>query len=251
MGEPVEQHRRRHTAQRSVIDRHPAPVMRRVGVPHDAESTGRSGNRTGRLIIYLQDTIAFLIYSTLALPNKIRKRFFKRMLMKRRRGEELDSAIRSAVLDLLVEHGPGGVTMEAVAAAARTSKPVLYRRWPDRAGLLRDTLLRIATAAIPHEDTGSYRERHARDPARLGRPVHRPQRRPDARRDRRGATIPSCGRRSRTTSSAGASRRWPRCSQRHRARRRTCRVPVEIARELGQSVLWHRLLITGDPITDD
>lgn len=27
--------------------------------------------------------------------------------------------------------------------------------------------------------------------------------------------------------------------------------PVEIARELGQSVLWHRLLVTGDPITDD
>src|SRR5262245_60010622 len=47
--------------------------------------------------------------------------------------------------------------MEAVAAAARTSKPVLYRRWPDRASLLRDTLLGIATADIPHEDTGSYR----------------------------------------------------------------------------------------------
>jgi hypothetical protein len=28
-------------------------------------------------------------------------------------------------------------------------------------------------------------------------------------------------------------------------------VPVEIARELGQSVLWHRLLVTGNPITDD
>ncbi len=28
-------------------------------------------------------------------------------------------------------------------------------------------------------------------------------------------------------------------------------VPVEIARELGQSVLWHRFLVTGDPITDD
>ena len=28
-------------------------------------------------------------------------------------------------------------------------------------------------------------------------------------------------------------------------------VPIHIARELGQSVLWHRLLITGDPITDD
>ena len=28
-------------------------------------------------------------------------------------------------------------------------------------------------------------------------------------------------------------------------------VPVELVRELGQSVLWHRLLISGDPITDD
>ena len=25
-------------------------------------------------------------------------------------------------------------------------------------------------------------------------------------------------------------------------------VPIELARELGQSVLWHRLLVTGDPI---
>src|SRR6478609_9363897 len=75
--------------------------------------------------------------------------------MRRRHGAELDEAIRAAVLDLLAEHGPGGVTMEAVAA--QTSKPVLYRRWPDRGALLRDTLLRIATTAIPHEDTGSYR----------------------------------------------------------------------------------------------
>ncbi|MGV0599856.1 helix-turn-helix domain-containing protein, partial [Mycolicibacterium pulveris] len=56
--------------------------------------------------------------------------------MQRRRGEELDGAIRTAVLRLLAEHGPAGVTMEAVAAAARTSKPVLYRRWPDAATLL-------------------------------------------------------------------------------------------------------------------
>ena len=67
--------------------------------------------------------------------------------MQRRRGEVLDAAIRDAVLELLAEHGPAGVTMEAVASAARTSKPVLYRRWPDRASLLRDTLLGIAMAA--------------------------------------------------------------------------------------------------------
>ena len=28
-------------------------------------------------------------------------------------------------------------------------------------------------------------------------------------------------------------------------------VPVHLARELGQSVLWHRLLVSGDPIDDD
>ena len=28
-------------------------------------------------------------------------------------------------------------------------------------------------------------------------------------------------------------------------------VPVEIARELGQAMLWHRFLVTGDPITEE
>ena len=68
--------------------------------------------------------------------------------MKRRRGEELDAAIRGAVLDVLVEHGPGGVTMEAVAAAAGTSKPVLYRRWPDRASMLKDSAVAGQPLAI-------------------------------------------------------------------------------------------------------
>lgn len=28
-------------------------------------------------------------------------------------------------------------------------------------------------------------------------------------------------------------------------------IPVDVVRELGHSVLWHRLLITGDPIADE
>ncbi|MGK2867874.1 MAG: helix-turn-helix domain-containing protein, partial [Mycobacterium sp.] len=55
----------------------------------------------------------------------------------RRRGDELETAIRAAVMTLLTEHGPAAVTMEAVAATARTSKPVLYRRWSDGRELLR------------------------------------------------------------------------------------------------------------------
>ncbi|MFJ9037327.1 TetR/AcrR family transcriptional regulator [Streptomyces sp. NPDC102406] len=37
---------------------------------------------------------------------------------------------------LVAEHGPGGVTMEAVAAAARVGKGTVFRRFGDRAGLL-------------------------------------------------------------------------------------------------------------------
>ena len=172
--------------------------------------------------------------------------------MRRRRGGELDAAIRSAVLDLLVAQGPLGVTMDAVAAAARTSKPVLYRRWPDRATLLRDTLLRIATASIPHEDTGSYRgdmlavlrgwvALFTGPPAAAARAMVAAMAH-DAelaiafrdgvigwRKEEMAALL-----------TRGIARGDVRAD-----------VPLEIARELGQSVLWHRLLITGDPVNDD
>ncbi|WP_176086338.1 TetR/AcrR family transcriptional regulator [Martelella sp. HB161492] len=47
----------------------------------------------------------------------------------RRRGEELESALLQAAWDELLEKGYGGLTMEAVARRAGTSRPVLYRRW--------------------------------------------------------------------------------------------------------------------------
>jgi AcrR family transcriptional regulator len=174
------------------------------------------------------------------------------MLMGRRRGDELDAAIRSAVLGLLADHGPAGVTMEAVAAAARTSKPVLYRRWPDRGALLRDTLLRIATAAIPHEDTGSYRS----DMLAILRGWAALFTGPDAQVLR--AAIAAT---SHDPELTAAFREdvigWRKKEMAALLSRGIARgdvradVPVEIARELGQSVLWHRLLVTGDPIDDD
>jgi AcrR family transcriptional regulator len=172
--------------------------------------------------------------------------------MRRRRGEELEAAIRDAVLGLLAEHGPAGVTMEAVAAAARTSKPVLYRRWPDRATLLRDTLLGIATAAIPHEDTGSYRSdmlailrgwaalftgpEAAVLRAAIGAAAHDPE----LAEAFQNGVIGWRKQEMAALLSRGIARGDVRTD-----------VPVEIARELGQSVLWHRLLVTGDPIDDD
>lgn len=172
--------------------------------------------------------------------------------MTRRRGAELDEAIRSAVLTLLAARGAAGVTMEAVAAAAGTSKAVLYRRWPDGSAMLRDNLLRTATAAIPYADTGSYRE----DMLAVLRgwvalftgpqgPVLR-------------AVIAAC---AHDTELAKAFRAevigWRKEEMTALISRGIERgqvrpdIAFDVIRELGQSVLWHRLLVTGDPIDDD
>ncbi|MBW8485508.1 TetR/AcrR family transcriptional regulator [Actinomadura parmotrematis] len=59
----------------------------------------------------------------------------------RRRGAELEAAIYDAALRLVAAHGYRELTMEGVAAAARTGKAALYRRWPSKAELVGDALL--------------------------------------------------------------------------------------------------------------
>lgn len=171
--------------------------------------------------------------------------------MPRRRGAELDSAIQAAVLDLLAEHGPDAVTMDAVAVAAGTSKPVLYRRWPDRRALLRDTLMTIASTSFPRPDTGTFRGdllAVLRAWAALFTGESGPVMRsvivavasdPELEATFRGEVLGM--RKAEMTALIG------RAVDRGEVR---ADVPIEIVRELGQSVLWHRLLITGDPITD-
>lgn len=171
--------------------------------------------------------------------------------MRRRHGAELDAAIRDAVLHVVCESGVAGVTMEAVASAAGTSKAVLYRRWPDGRALLRDTLLRTAVAAIPHEDTGSYRD----DMLAILRGWADLFTGPQA-----GVIHAGIATAANDLEFAEAFRTdvigWRKQEMADLLARGIARgdvradVPVEIARELGQSVLWHRLLVTGDPIDD-
>jgi AcrR family transcriptional regulator len=156
------------------------------------------------------------------------------------------------VLELLAEQGVAGVTMEAVAARAETSKPVLYRRWSGRSALLRDVLVPMAVAAIPDEDTGSYRSDmlailhgwaafFAGPSGVIGQAVvaampHDPEL-ADAFRD--------------------GVMRWRKEAMAQLLQRGIARgevrpdVRVDVARELGQAVLWHRFLVTGDSITPD
>jgi AcrR family transcriptional regulator len=58
----------------------------------------------------------------------------------RRRGASLEYAILDAAWGELVDNGYGEMTLEGVARRARTSRPVLHRRWPSR--------LKLATAAL-------------------------------------------------------------------------------------------------------
>jgi AcrR family transcriptional regulator len=79
-------------------------------------------------------------------------------IVERRRGKALEDAVLDAAWSELIGGGYASFTMEAVATRAHTSRPVLYRRWPNRAGL--------AIAAIRHimhkhplniPDTGNVR----------------------------------------------------------------------------------------------
>lgn len=78
--------------------------------------------------------------------------------MSRRRGRELDEALLDAAWAQLSEHGYASFTLDAVALRARTSTPVLYRRWPTRHALV-EAAVAHAAARRPVEipDTGTYR----------------------------------------------------------------------------------------------
>jgi AcrR family transcriptional regulator len=76
----------------------------------------------------------------------------------RRRGDELEAALLDAAWEELVEAGFARLTMESVAARARTGVAVLYRRWPGKDAL---TMAAIAHYGAKHPveipDTGSLR----------------------------------------------------------------------------------------------
>jgi AcrR family transcriptional regulator len=77
----------------------------------------------------------------------------------RRRGLTLEAALLQAAWDELTEAGYAAFTMEGVAARAKTSRAVLYRRWPNRPQLVVAALGRhMELAPFEPPDTGSLRE---------------------------------------------------------------------------------------------
>jgi AcrR family transcriptional regulator len=76
----------------------------------------------------------------------------------RRRGEALEGAILDAAWQELEDVGFPRLTMESVARRARTSVPVLYRRWAGKEALVIAAIERYrATHPVDIPDTGSLR----------------------------------------------------------------------------------------------
>jgi AcrR family transcriptional regulator len=71
----------------------------------------------------------------------------------RRRGEALERALYDATLAELAAVGYAGLTMEGIAARARTGKAALYRRWSTKHALVQAALLyALPPLPEPRED---------------------------------------------------------------------------------------------------
>lgn len=75
----------------------------------------------------------------------------------RPRSERAEQAILAATIDLLAEHGIGGLSIEAVAARAGVAKTTVYRRWSGKDDLLMDAIVALS-GPPPVPPAGSVRD---------------------------------------------------------------------------------------------
>jgi AcrR family transcriptional regulator len=77
---------------------------------------------------------------------------------RRRRGQQLESALLDAAWDELVEVGFANLTMESIAARAQTGIAVLYRRWANKDELVLAAIAHYGQARpVETPDTGTLR----------------------------------------------------------------------------------------------
>ena len=67
----------------------------------------------------------------------------------RPRDASIDDAVLDATLRRLARDGFAGLSIASVAADAGTSRPAIYRRWPDKESLVIDAVVRLAAVDPP------------------------------------------------------------------------------------------------------
>ena len=78
----------------------------------------------------------------------------------RKRDHTLDSRIVESAIEILAETGFDSMTMDMVAARAKSGKATVYRRWTSKAELVRDALIWMSRNSVELEnlpDTGTLR----------------------------------------------------------------------------------------------
>ena len=168
----------------------------------------------------------------------------------RPRSAEADAAIRQATVDLLVEDGYAGLTMSGVAQRAGVSTATLYRRWRSKLDLVVDVLaMRAEESPVP--DTGTF-EGDCR--AMLQTLVDKARTTPTT--PIMAGLVGEIGRNRELASALRANLIAPRRQalkevfRRAQARRELhADIDVSLAADLLFGPLYHRLLVTGEPVT--
>jgi AcrR family transcriptional regulator len=74
----------------------------------------------------------------------------------RRRNAAARDAILDATFELLRTEGSSGLTIEAIAEAARVGRQTIYRWWPSKGAVAAEAMARGARAIVPVHDSGSF-----------------------------------------------------------------------------------------------
>src|SRR5271165_6483913 len=129
-----------------------APLLRlsSSGCACTNSSRGVSAISAPYLLSGLRNRNASGYYRQMAQPSQVSAHATR----SRRRGEVLEDALYDATLSELATVGYGGLTMEGIAARARTGKAALYRRWSSKHDLVQAAL---RYALPPHPEPGSDR----------------------------------------------------------------------------------------------
>ena len=169
----------------------------------------------------------------------------------RPRVEGLDQAIEAAALDLLVEQGYAGMSLEQVALRAGVGKASIYRRWDSKMQLVLDAVIHRCLEHVVTPDTGALRtdllelftamiDKFRRDGEIMRAFVSEQNRHPDLARAFRDTFL--------------LDRRRTVRAILERAVERGELSPhddLELLLDVGQAIVWHRFAVTGSPLDDD
>jgi AcrR family transcriptional regulator len=169
----------------------------------------------------------------------------------RPRSDDRDEAIEAATLDLLVEQGYAGLSMEGVAARAGVGKATIYRRWESKLDLVLDAVIHRCYENVVSPDTGSLREdllelfrailvKFRRDGPVMRAFVAEQARHPDLARAFRDAFLSERRSVLREVLARAVARRELAAD-----------ADVELLMDVGSGVLWYRFAVTGEPLSDD